>query len=267
MKEFLHTLPIEQVQNGQCTITNDCVIVEQKIAFFLNRQLLLSVMSLPQHQDAHLLGFLVSEGVVQSPKEVHNLCISADGLQVFAEANIDKDALQRLFADKTLTSGCCVGVSGNMDENAAVLKRFLDTPLVVPLDFLAQQLALFEAPTPLFEQTGCVHKAMLVSNQGTLLCEDIGRHNAIDKVMGRAYLLGYNTTDSVLFVSGRLSLEMVTKALMHRICVVVSKAAATFQAIRAAQEVGITLIGFARGKKFNIYTHSGRIAGLYAGDS
>ncbi len=151
-----------------------------------------------------------------------------------------------------------------MDNNAAVLKRFLDTPLIVPLDFLAQQLALFESPTPLFEKTGCVHKAMLVCNQGTLLCEDIGRHNAIDKVMGRAYLLGYNTTDSVLFVSGRLSLEMVTKALMHRICVVVSKAAATFQAIRAAQEVGITLIGFARGKKFNIYTHSGRIAGLYA---
>ena len=188
--------------------------MEQKIAFFLNRSLLLSVMSLPQHQDAHLLGFLVSEGVVTSPKEVHNLCVSADGLQVFANANIDKDALQRLFADKTLTSGCCVGVSGNMDNNAAVFKRFLDTPLVVPLDFLAQQLAFFETPTPLFEKTGCVHKAMLVCNHVTLLCEDIGRHNAIDKVMVLAYLLGYNTTDSVLFVSGRLSLEMVTKALM-----------------------------------------------------
>ena len=102
---------------------------------------------------------------------------------------------------------------------------------------------------------------MLVLKEKTLISEDIGRHNAIDKVMGKARMQGFDTEDSMLFVSGRLSLEMIVKAVMHNIPIVVSKAAATFMGIKAAQETGVTLIGFARGEKANVYTHSGRIVG------
>lgn len=111
----------------------------------------------------------------------------------------------------------------------------------------------------MFSKTGCVHKAMLVLGDTILISEDIGRHNAIDKVMGKACMQGLNAKECVLYVSGRLSLEMVIKAVMHNIPIVISKAAATLMGVRAAQETGVTLIGFARGEMANIYTHSGRI--------
>ena len=78
--------------------------------------------------------------------------------------------------------------------------------------------------------------------------------------MGKAHLQGLDTRDAMLYVSGRLSLEMVIKAVMHNIPIIVSKAAATFMGVRAAQETGVTLIGFARGERANVYTHSGRIS-------
>ncbi len=100
---------------------------------------------------------------------------------------------------------------------------------------------------------------MLVLENQALIAEDIGRHNAIDKVMGKAAMQGINPSNAILFVSGRLSLEMVVKAVMHNIPIIVSKAAATYMGIKAAHQTGITLIGFARENRANIYTHSGRI--------
>ena len=105
-----------------------------------------------------------------------------------------------------------------------------------------------------------VHKAELVLEDGTIyVAEDIGRHNAIDKVIGLASMDKKDVKRSVLYATGRLSMEMVVKCVMHKIPIVVSKAAVTFQGIKSANEHGVTLVGFARGNKMNVYTHSGRI--------
>ncbi|RAX57874.1 sulfurtransferase FdhD [Helicobacter monodelphidis] len=260
-KVFLKDLSIKHICKNQCFIQNDQVIAEERVAFYLNGTKLLSVMTIPYEQDAHLLGFLIAEGVISDLNEVEDLRISDDGLSVFLDADIDEDALNQLFVEKTLTSGCCVGVSGNLDTHSSSIlrKRYIDSSYIISLDFIEQQMREFQRPTPLFEASGCVHKAMLILPEISLVSEDIGRHNAIDKVMGKAYLQKLDTANSVLFVSGRLSLEMVVKAVMHRVPIIISKAAATFQGIQAAEELGITLIGFARGERYNIYTHSERI--------
>ena len=88
----------------------------------------------------------------------------------------------------------------------------------------------------------------------------MGRHNAIDKVVGRAKLQNLDTTYAILLVSGRLSMEMVIKAAMHDIAIVISKSATTELGIKSAQLLGITLVGFARDKRCNIYTHPHRIS-------
>lgn len=260
MESFFKALQIEKISpSGYLDggSVEDCVVAEDRIAFYLNGEKLLSVMSVPKEQDFHFVGFLISEGVINDITQIKSLEIAKDGKSVSMEADIHMENLQNLFREKTLTSGCCVGVAGNLEGH--IVERFVESNIKLAPKELFKHLREFEIPSPLFSKTGCVHKAMLVLGDKTLICEDIGRHNAIDKVMGKARMQGLDTSDCVLYVSGRLSLEMVIKAVMHNIPIVVSKAAATLMGVRAAQETGVTLVGFARGKIANIYTHSGRI--------
>lgn len=236
----------------------DIVIKEERVSLYLNGSKLMSMMCLPRDQDAHAIGFLMSEGVIENIDDLDSVQISQDGRAVYVKANINHENIANLFREKTLTSGCCVGITGNLEGN--ILRKFISTPMQVSLERIWNGIEEFEISSHLFHETGCVHRAtLLLENGGELSCEDIGRHNAIDKVVGKARLNGINTIKSVLIVSGRLSMEMVVKAVMHDIPVIVSRAAATFLGIKSAQELGITLIGFARGERMNIYTHSGRI--------
>lgn len=261
MESFSKALQIEKISPSgflkEREGIEDCVVAEERIAFYLNGKKLLSVMSIPKEQDFHFVGFLISEGVINDISQVKHLEIAKDGKSVSLEAEICSENLQNLFKEKTLTSGCCVGVAGNLEGH--IVERFVESNIKLTPKTLFKYLREFETPSLLFKETGCVHKAMLVLKGKTLISEDIGRHNAIDKVMGKARIQGMNTKDCVLFVSGRLSLEMVIKATMHNIPIIVSKAAATLMGVKAAQKTGITLIGFARGERANIYTHSGRI--------
>lgn len=241
----------------------DSVITEERIAFYLNGAKLLSVMSIPYEQDCHIVGFLMSEGVLDSINDITSLHISDDGLSVYITANIDESKLANLHKEKTLTSGCCVGVSANF--SGEVIKKDITSPLRLSADEVFKLMDLFSSSTKLFAKTGCVHKAMLVIKNlasktiATIECEDIGRHNAIDKAIGKARLSGFDTANSILLVSGRLSLEMTIKAAMHNIPILISRAATTNLAINAARKLGISLIGFARDKTLNIYTHPNRI--------
>lgn len=249
-------------KEGESAFCEDFLIKEERIAFYLNGRKLLSVMSLPIYQDAHILGFLLSEGVIASLRDVKNIEIAKNGKSVFLDADINKESLQHLFHEKTLTSGCCVGVTGNFEGK--MVTKFLDSKTQLKLKDLWDSLEIFQTPTPLFKNTGCTHRAMLLfpNRKDFLSAEDIGRHNAIDKVMGLAVLRGMEEKDfleCVLFVTGRLSLEMVIKATMHSIPIIISKAAATHLAINAAQKSGLTLIGFARNNSCNCYTHHARI--------
>ncbi|TLD85658.1 formate dehydrogenase accessory sulfurtransferase FdhD [Helicobacter sp. MIT 05-5294] len=262
MESYYQALKIEKISpegfgRESLNAIEDCVVAEERIAFYLNGKKLLSVMSIPKEQDCHIVGFLISEGVIRDISQIRYLEVAKDGKSVSIEAEIIEQNLQNLFREKTLTSGCCVGVAGNLEGH--IIEKFVESDVKISCREIFSHLRFFESPSELFDKTGCVHKAMLVLQDSTLICEDIGRHNAIDKVMGKARLQGLDTKNAILYVSGRLSLEMVIKAVMHNIPIVISKAAATFMGIKAAQETGVTLIGFARGNRANIYTHSGRI--------
>lgn len=243
-------------RDGSSHIKQDSIIEEQRIAFYLNGTKLLSVMCLPYHQDAHLVGFLMNEGVLSSVKDIISLKISQDGLSVYMEAKIDKKKLAHLHKEKTLTTGCCVGVSANFDGE--ITQKLISTNMQVSVEKIFSLLDSFNATTELFAKTGCVHKAMLVCDE-TFICEDVGRHNAIDKVVGLARLKELSMDRAILIVSGRLSMEMVIKAAMSDIPIVISRSATTHLGIASAQVLGVTLIGFARDNNLNIYTHPSRI--------
>lgn len=163
----------------------DYVIKDEKIDFYLNGEKLISVMTIKEHQDAHIVGFLLSEAIISSVNEIELLKISEDGLKVFVEANIKDDAFENLFKQKTLTSGCCVGVTGNADLSFDC--SFVQENYQVKALHILKYMSEFNKSSKLFDDTGCVHKAKLILEDGTIFeAEDIGRHNAIDKVVGLA---------------------------------------------------------------------------------
>ncbi|PAF46445.1 sufurtransferase FdhD [Helicobacter sp. 12S02634-8] len=257
---FTQTIPYVLVEkaSNQGVYQEDTIIAEERIALYLNGSKIIATMSIPKDQDAHAIGFLLSEGVIESIDDVKNISIAPDGLSVYVDAKINPEHLQNLYHEKTLTSGCCVGVTGNFEGK--IIEKFIATQMQIPIGWVWELLESFEVGNLLFHTTGCVHQAVLHFLDGTSIhAQDIGRHNAIDKVMGKARLARKDTTQAVLFVSGRLSMEMVIKAAMHDIAILISRAAVTQLGIKTAQMLGITLIGFARNDKCNIYTHPSRI--------
>ena len=258
--KYLKKIIIDKVINGVLVEKEDVVIDESRINIFLNGAKTISMMCIPKDQEAHAIGFLMSENVISGVDDIINIEIKNEGLDVYVNANINEDSLKNLYKEKTLTSGCGGGVTGNIAGSVEV--PFNQVSMSITPLTISTEVKKFYDDSELYELTGCVHKAMIYLEDGrTITAEDIGRHNAIDKVIGKCKLDKLDTRKSVLFVSGRLSSEMVVKAVMHRIPIVVSRTAPTHLGVTTANKHGITLIGFARGKKMNIYTHVGRIDG------
>lgn len=239
------------------TNESDFIIKEERVSFYLNGVKIISTMCLPNDQDAHILGFLFNEGVIEKYSDVKSIKIANDGLRVFMEAKINEANITNLYHEKTLTSGCCVGVSANFEGR--ILQKFVSSKARFSLESLSKKIAEFERESELFNLTGCVHKVMIFCENRAFVSEDIGRHNALDKAIGKAIMASADLSSAVLIVSGRLSMEMVIKCAMSGIPLVISRAATTALGIKSALKLGITLIGFARNGKMNIYTHKGRI--------
>lgn len=258
-EKYLKKVYIDKLIENKLFSEEDVTIDESRLNLYLNGEKTISMMCIPKDQDAHAIGFLMSENVISSIDDIKELKVSEDGLRVDVSATINEDSLNNLYKEKTLVSGCGGGVTGNVNGNVEV--PFNQTNFKIDASRILSEIAIFYRESELYKLTGCVHKAMiyLPSSGETITAEDIGRHNAIDKVMGKCKLDKKDTTESVLFVSGRLSSEMVVKAVMHKTPIVVSRTAPTFLGVQTAHKHGITLIGFARGKKMNIYTHQGRI--------
>lgn len=254
-----HTIcvPIIKIDDNGIANTNDTIIKEDRVNLYLNGSKIISTMCILKDQDSHAVGFLMSEGVIENIDDIKDIQVSKDGLNVYINAKINDDNISNLFHEKTLTSGCCVGVSANFEGK--IIEKFLSQKAEFSLEQIRLYLSEFQNNTDLFSKTGCTHKAMLFYDNKKLSSEDIGRHNAIDKVLGKARMLKANISESILIVSGRLSMEMVIKCAMHNVPIVISNAATTALGIKSAQNLGITLIGFSRNNNMNIYTHSNRI--------
>ena len=160
-----------------------------------------------------------------------------------------------------LTSGCGKGKSlADWEKIDPLQDVMVNLDLTLSPDQVHRVVLQFEKRSELFRQTGGVHSAALATSDDLVLFnEDIGRHNAVDKVLGESFLNGLKLKDKFLVISGRVSSDLVSKLWNCGLSLVVSRTAPTSLAVKMAQRLGITVVGFARGKRMNVYSYPARV--------
>jgi FdhD protein len=233
----------------------DQVAVEEPLEIRVDGEPLAVTMRTPGHDEELALGFLYGEGLISGPRKV-GLTEDFAANTVEVEGPLERDPGQRRFYT---TSSCGVCGKGAIEEVTVHSPRTPEGPRVAR-GLLASLPDRLEQPT--FERTGGLHATGLFAADGQLLVarEDVGRHNAMDKVIGRALLDELvPLAERILCVSGRLSFELVQKAAVAGAPILVSVSAPSSLAIALADDRGITLCGFTRRGSTNVYTHPERV--------
>src|SRR3954452_6943130 len=233
----------------------DEVAIEEPLEIRVDGEALAVTMRTPGQDEELALGFLVGEGLIDGPRPAGPPADLAGNIVEVTGPLLREPARRRFYA----TSSCGICGKGALEEIAVISAPLPDGP-VVDRALLAQLPDHLTQPG--FERTGGLHATGLFTPQGDLVTvrEDVGRHNAMDKVVGRALLDGrLPLHDHVLCVSGRLSFELVQKAVVAGAPILVGVGAPTSLAVEAAQDRGLTLVGFARGDSANVYTHAQRV--------
>ena len=268
--------PVDAValRAGQRESLRDHVVVEEPLEIRLDGVPLAITMRTPGNDVELVAGFLVTEGIARDFAAILSIAHCSDdpnAVEVRSEpgaAGIARPA-PRAFA---ATAACGVCGKATLDELRARAVPLHGDATRVTAQVLSDLPARLRAAQPLFQATGALHAAGLFGADGELLCarEDVGRHNAVDKVVGALLLEGRigpcrspapGPAPALLVVSGRSSFEMVQKAAMARIPVLASVGAASSLAVDLADRAGVALATFVRGGSFNLYTHFGRIRG------
>ena len=239
--------------------TTDRVAAEIGFTLNVNNKQVVTLLCTPAELDAMALGFLLSEGILKDRDSLLKVAVDENTYTVSVTlADLPED-IDATFHKKTITSGCGRGITFT---DAANLKSMRPNKSMtrVSSEEIQALLKKFRSISELFMQTGGVHSAALADQERIhLFAEDIGRHNAVDKIIGKAFLAGIPVADKILLSSGRISGEIMTKVIRNRIPIMISRTAPTCMSITYAEDHGITLIGFARGNRMNIYTHPQRV--------
>lgn len=246
-------LPITRIDGASAERTGHPVVEEVPISILVNgRQLTLAMMS-PVQLEEFALGHLFTEGIIRGPASIESIQVEKQTIRV-----LTKEPFKVIGPRRTLLSGCG-GSSSSLDP--AKLPK-------IPPGFQIGARALLSAMKTVLDSeihrlTGGLHVVGLFTDEGLVARrEDIGRHNAMDRVIG--YGLGEATDFGHSFVvsSGRISSEMARKCLVAGIPVAVSRSATTTLAVELAERNGLTICGFARGGRMNVYSHPERITGV-----
>jgi len=235
----------------------DELAVEEPLEIRVNGEPIAVTMRTPGHDEELAIGFLRSEGL-RAVAAHPTADLAANTIEVEVEGVFDPERLRRNFYT---SSSCGVCGKGALEAVAVEAPR-VESELRVPATLVAELPARLRAAQPAFAATGGLHATGLFDAEGTVLCvrEDVGRHNAMDKVVGWAFGAGLlPLADKLLCVSGRLSFELVQKASVAGCSVMVAVGAPSTLAVELARDRGVTLCGFVRGGGMNVYSEPWRI--------
>jgi len=230
-------------------IANEISVVEERpLTIYLNSREIVTAMTIGDYPEYLALGFLRNQGMLRSADIVTQVDYDAEINVVVVRTATETDHEEKL-AKKTRTSGCAVGtVFGDMMEGLENVR--LPTTQVKTSDIYALASTINRTPS-LYLEAGAIHGSVLCKGaQPLVYMEDVGRHNAVDKIAGWMYSEKAEAADKTLYTTGRLTSEMVIKTALMGIPVLVSRSGFTAWGVEIAQQVGLTLIGRMRGRRF-----------------
>lgn len=244
---------ILRIRESSVEEVEDFVAVEQKVRISVNGKHALSLFCSPQMIREFVVGVVYNEGLISG-----GWCAERLSIEYGEDIKVDIPATGTIAeGERTITSGCAGGIS----LNRKLPEEKIADPSVFRLQDIRNLYRDFQRRSEGYKATGGVHSAALADAHKTLVfTEDIGRHNAVDKVIGYALLEDIPFAGKVMLASGRLSSEIVSKCARCGIPLVISRAAPTSLSVEIAEASGLTLIGFARGDRMNIYAGRQRIA-------
>jgi len=271
---------VTRVGDGQAQAASpDFVAVEEPLEIRIGQseggrpkhQAVSITMRTPGHDFELAAGFLCTEGILKSRDQVAGIEHCGHGPSLTNTVRVDLVAgvavdVKRLERNFYTTSSCGVCGKTSLEALATGATRVVTAP-----GFQVEARVIHSLPAKLrerqrtFEHTGGLHAAAFFSHTGELLGlrEDVGRHNAVDKLIGSQFLAGtLPARESILFLSGRASFELLQKAVMAGVAIVCAVGAPSSLAVEAANEFGVTLLGFVRDNRFNIYSGANRVSGF-----
>ena len=235
----------------------DLVAEEWAFTIRANAVRLATVMCIPNAVRELALGFARSLGLIEPGAPTPEVVVDYPRKRALMDLDVSPERL-RDSVQSVVTSTCGANVFGSGPPSPIPVE---ETPFKVRPDHVLDCLRGLRGMAPVFERTGATHQAAFSDGERIrYFFEDVGRHNAVDKIVGAALLNGDTLAPGVLLTTGRLNTEMVVKAARARVPALASRGAPTAEAIRLADASGVTLIGFARNDRMNVYTRTERIA-------
>lgn len=241
---------ISKYKQGIREEIEDQVIIEKPLNIFLNNQYYSTLMCTPPDLIALTTGFLFSEGIIESKRDIKTMEFSTDDILF---VNLNKEVEKGEQDLRTIVSGCGRGVlHTNMIDQSKI--KAISSSCVFNSEDVLRFMKDFNTMSDLFQKTGGVHSCCICGGTGIeVFTEDIGRHNAIDKAIGKCIIDGTDMGSKMLFTTGRISSDSVIKAARAGIPILVSHSGPTDLAVDIARNLNMTMIGFARGNRMNIY--------------
>jgi len=230
-------------------------IVEAPVSLTVNGQVWLTFMCTPVNLEALAVGFLYNEGILESMDEVEDVrvCEHGDNVDVWLNRTVEQPKSWRR------TSGCTGGVTA-VDLLARPNVSFNGDQPKVPPEAIGHLVEMLFESQELYRETGGVHTSALSDGEKILLsAEDIGRHNTLDKIAGLCLMNNIWPETRILITTGRISSEMLQKAARLEVPILISRTSPSSLSIEMAERYGITLIGYARKHRFNVYSNSQRV--------
>jgi FdhD protein len=230
------------------------VVREQPLSVFVNGEKFLTLLCSPMMLEALVVGYLWMEKVIADLSEITSLTVSP----VDGRAEVTLSHAVTLPTERILTSGCGGGITFRIDHR---LFPRLDSSFTVRARQLAEGMKQLFAAATNYQRSRGIHGAALSDGERLLVvAEDVGRHNAVDKVKGEALMRGIPTADRLLLSTGRISSEMLLKAARMGVPVVASRTSPTEMAVALAEQLGITVCGYVRPDGLNVYAgHAVRV--------